>query len=141
MKHLNRFNESEESKDIRLTMSELEAINPGIQKSHYFKDDQEFIVAPNRYGDRKGMFGGKEATAYGLYTVPDEKLIRDYPNIKYGSQLGYAIMIDGEVKHAVTFYEPHGCRFIEGKDLFVAYGHENILLLFSDGSTENIRTR
>lgn len=147
MKRIRRFNESE-SQDIRLTMDEISSIDPGIKKNYGFPDDQEFIIPtsgnyyryPKAYGIQ-GEFGGQEAKAYFLYTAPSEERKKANPRLKYGYQIGFAILIDGEVKHLVTFYEPHGATFIEGKDLFVAYGHEDVVLLFPDGEIKTIHTR
>ena len=132
MKHLSKFNENE-SKDIRLSKSEIESLSPNALKGYTFHE--EFII-PFDYAYSKGTFHGKLAMAFPLHTSP-----REGSGVKYGSQIGFAIVIDGQPKHFVIFYEPHGCRFVKDKDLFIAYGHENVELLWSNGDRESIHTR
>lgn len=137
MKHLRKFNEANEngSKDIQISMTDLENINHNLAgrdgnvlKNWGWKEDQMLIASP----DETINYNGDELTICDLFTTGG----------RYKSELGYAILINGEVKHIVSIYEPHGCEFLIHKDLFLAYGHEDIILLELDTNKfNNFHTR
>lgn len=138
MKHLRKFNESNEndSKDIQISMTDLENINHNLAGrdgdvlgNWGWKEDQMLAASPSYH--KPVNYNGSELVICDLFTIGGR-----YKN------LGYAISINGEVKHIVSIYEAHGCEFLIHKDLFLAYGHEDIILLELDTNKfNNFHTR
>ena len=139
MKHIKKFNESNEngSKDIQISMADLENINHNLAGSYDnvlanilrnwgWKEDQMLLASPSYY-NKPVNYNGSELVICDLFTTGG----------RYKNYLGYAISINGEVKHIISIYEPHGCEFLIHKDLFLAYGHEDIILLELDTNKFN----
>jgi len=134
MKHLRKFNESTEnsSKVIQISMTDLENINHNLAgrdgdvlSNWNWKEDQMLEASPSYH--KPVNYNGDELVICDLFTIDD----------RYKNYLGYALLINGEVKHIVSIYEPHGCELLIHKDLFLAYGHENIILLELDTNKFN----
>lgn len=53
----------------------------------------------------------------------------------------YFLFSGNEMKYHVSLYESHGHNLNSEKGLFIIYGHEQIVCLFNDGTSKEIRTR
>lgn len=147
MKHLKNFNESEESKDIAITMADVRNLkhNLGYRrkdvddkdsflKNYSWTEDQILIATP---GFKKpDTWDGKKVEIYDLYRKSDNE------KYKYGGEIGYAILVDGKVEYLIGIYEPHGCSLNAKRGLVTAHGHEQIIKLWlDDGEFEETYTR
>lgn len=139
MKHLMKFNESEESKSITITMADVRNMKhnlgykrKGVEdkdsflKNYGWKEDQILYAMPD-YG-KPQIWDGKSIEIYNLYTDR--------------SELGYAILVDGKVEYLIGIYEPHGCSLNAKRGLVTAHGHEEIIKVWlDDGEFEETHTR
>jgi hypothetical protein len=136
MKHLKRFNESQ-SEEITLTMDDVRKLkhnlgdddsNPDSFMDNYGWDEDETLTVAKGYS-KPQIWNGKEVLIYDLYHSD-------------GSELGYAILIDGKVEYLIGIYEPHGCDLNIKRGLVTAHGHEEIIKLWlDDGEFETTHTR
>lgn len=137
MTKINRFNES--SNTIELTMDDVRKLHHNMNyrkekdsfmKNFHWKEDQ-ILIAKKGYS-KPDSWDGKEVEIYDLYTKSEKYLI----------ELGYAILINGEIKYLISIYEPHGCDLNAKRGVVTAHGHEQIIKLWlDDGEFEETYTR
>ena len=98
--------------------------------NYRWKEDQ-ILVAEKGY-QKTQTWDDNSIDIYNLYTKSD----------KYLYDLGYAILVNGEVKYLIGIYEPHGCSLNPKRGLVTAHGHESIVKLWlDDGEFEENYTR
>lgn len=125
MKHLKRFNESVEEKST-LTVREANELNQNDDDGFGEDDGVLYIQTENSWCS--GTYQGQK--------VESHLLLRDEEPI------GFAVKINGEVKHLISIYEPHGCEINEKRGLITAYGHEQVIHLWlEDGEFDGFYTR
>ena len=87
-----------------------------------------------------------EDTKISLTYIAEEGIWEDKNVIIYGAEadweFGYVVSIEGEFKHIIGIYEPHGVILNEKRGLITVHGHEEIVQLWlSDGEFESEYTR
>lgn len=142
MKHLKKFNENTtntEDRSIELTMNDVKNIKHNLgyrnsddfMKNYSWQEDQILTAKPSIY-IKPDIYEGKKIEVFDLYTKSD----------KYVSELGYAILIDGNISYLIGIYEPHGCDLDMKHGLILSYGHESIVKLWLDNDEfDTINTR
>lgn len=53
----------------------------------------------------------------------------------------YFLFSGSEMKYHISLYESHGHDLNKEKGVFIVYGHEQIVCVFTDGTTKEIRTK
>jgi hypothetical protein len=133
MIHLKKFNESQD--EIILTMDDVRKLkhnlgdgdDPDSFMGNYNFDEDDTLTAAKGY-EKPKMWNGKEVLIYDLY--------------KQDGELGYAILIDGNIEYLIGIYEPHGCSLNTKRGVVTAHGHEEIIKLWlDDGEFEETHTR
>jgi hypothetical protein len=139
MKHLKKFNESQD--EIILTMDDVRKLkhnlgngdDPDSFMSNYNFDEDDTLKSTkgwimNLIYEKPEMWNGKEVLIYDLY--------------KQDGELGYAILIDGNIEYLIGIYEPHVCSLNTKRGVVTAHGHEEIIKLWlDDGEFEETHTR
>lgn len=134
MKHIKRFNESQNGNIVTLTKSDVDKLgyNGKVEYELYsnfgFDDDQTL----------EADFSDNIHTNWQNNEVSIGELID-----KTGQEeIGYAIKVNGHIKYLITIYEPHGCSFDNKRGYVIAYGHEEITTLsLEDGEFNTDYTR
>jgi len=99
-----------------------------FMKNYGWKEDQLLIAKKSWSGSQ--TWDNHVVEIYDLYTKGE--------NI---SEIGYAILIDGEVKYLIGIYEPHGANLNSKRGCITAHGHEEIQLWLDDGEFDRKYTR
>lgn len=129
MKHIKKFNESKRSekseKSIILKPDDIKSLNHNLGNgSDYDFEELEASDSHHTMVDAKGAWDGKKVKVLSIY------------------EFGYLVLIDGEMKHLISIYEPHGCQLNSKRGLLTVYGHEEIVNLWLDnGEFNEIQTR
>ncbi len=128
MKYLEKFNEAQ-NKEIILTIDDARQLKNNLKTYKFEKNDK--LKATKGYS-KPETWDGKEVLIYDLYLVN--------PNCRY--EMGYAILIDGNIEYLIGIYEPHGCSLNAKRGVVTAHGHEEIIKLWlDDGEFERTYTR
>lgn len=139
MKYLKKIFEAEESNDIILTMADVRNLKHNLgygkapdsfMKNYGWKEDKTLVA---KKGFTKPQeWDGHQIEIYDLYSKDE----------RYISELGYAVLVDGEIKYLIGIYEPHGASLNTKRGLITAHGHEEIIKLWlDDGEFERTHTR
>lgn len=132
-----KFNESENDKitltmdDVRKTKHNLGWGDMDFMKNYHWEEDKLLIAMPSHY-NKQQFYGDDKISIYDLYSKDK----------KYMSEIGYAILVNDEVKYLIGIYEPHGCKLNAKRGIVTAHGHEEIINLWlEDGEFESTHTR
>lgn len=146
---LNRFNPSYNRTSIRSLTDLYKVVEPYMGKisgnSKYMElsfDDIKNIHSNSK--EWKDMFDkkyniviNKDQRYYGEW---NGKTIGVYPLLVGKTKLteyGFAVVYNGQVKHIISIYEPHGCEIMGERGLIVFWGHESIIHLWLDNNEIN----
>lgn len=117
-------------KTIELTMNDVRNLNHNLD----YREKNDFIK----------NFGWDEDQILKIF-FDDGLEIHDWKGNKIMMvefNTGFALLINNEIKHLISLYEPHGVQLLPEKDLCIAYGHDKIVLLWLNNNEFNsIRTR
>ncbi len=138
IKKFNGFINEQVTEDIVLTMNDVRSIKTNLGgrdndpvKNYSWGEDQTLIVPkPEKY-NKSIDWNGKKILILDLFTTSTNE------RFKYGSQLGYAVLIDDTLTYLVSIYEPHGSQLLPDRNLLIVHGHEEITLLWLDNGDFN----
>jgi hypothetical protein len=138
MTKIKKFNESI-TEEIVLTMDDVKSLTNNLggrdndpMKNYGWKEDKTLIIAPAAgQGQKSKEYNGKTIQVLDLFTSGNGDRYR------YGSHLGYAVLIDDVPTYLVSIYEPHGFQLLPERNVLIVHGHEQITLLWLDNGEFN----